>query len=112
MKLLAFAFADFIALGASAQAGGVITPAENRYSAYSGVVPACDDPGVLSKISDRFAGKESEYWDSALQISGYAAIRESGFRANGLAYIPRRYCMARAMLSDARPRAVIYQVQE
>jgi hypothetical protein len=29
-------------------------------------------------------------------------VREIGFRANGLSYIPRRYCVARAQLDDPR----------
>ncbi len=112
MKRLALAFAAFLALGAAAHAAGFITPAEKRWAPYSGVLPASDDPGVLSTISGTFAEKESEYWNSSLQIGGYDRIREIGFRANGLAYIPRRYCVARATLSDMRTRLVVYQVQE
>jgi hypothetical protein len=47
-----------------------------------------------------------------LEINGYDRIREIGFRANGVAYIPRRYCIARATLNDSRTRLVVYQVQE
>jgi hypothetical protein len=112
MKRLALALAALLALGASAQAAGYITPAEKRWAPYTGVLPACDDPGALSMITVRFAEKESEYWNSSLQIVGYDRIREIGFRANGLAYIPRRYCVARATLSDLRTRLVVYQVQE
>jgi hypothetical protein len=47
-----------------------------------------------------------------LQIAGYDRIREIGFRSNGLGYIPRRYCVARALDADSRPRTVIYDVEE
>ncbi len=67
---------------------------------------------MLSTITSRFAQKESEYWNSALQIDGYERFREIGFRANGVGYIPRRYCLARAQLSDLKPRVVIYTIQE
>ncbi len=37
-------------------------------------------------------------------------MREIGFRSNGLSYIPRRYCIARAMMSDQRQRTVAYAI--
>ena len=104
--------AVLLAFGAGANAGGIVTPAEQRFAAYSGDLPPCDDPGVLSRISDRFAQKESEYWASSLQITGYDRIEEVGFRANGLAYIPRRYCVARTLDSDLKNRTVIYEIEE
>jgi hypothetical protein len=112
MKRLALALAALFALTVSAQAGGFITPAEKRWAPFSGSLPVCDDPGVLSWITSSFGGKESEYWNSPLQIEGYDRIREIGFRANGAAYIPRRYCVARATLNDGRRHLVVYQVQE
>ena len=93
-------------------AGPYATPAEERYVAYGAQLPACDDAGVLARITDRFAQKESEYWHSQVQIGGYDRIRQIGFRANGLGYIPRRYCVARAALSDRRRHEVIYAIGE
>lgn len=112
MKRILIGLAAFLVFGATAQAGGIVVPAEQRYSAYSGDLPSCEDPGVLSRISDRFAQKESGYWNSTLQVTGYDRIREIGFRANGLDYIPRRYCVARALVNDLRERTVIYDIQE
>ena len=112
MKRIVVCLAALVALGAGAHAAGVIVPAEQRYSPYSADLPACDDPGVLARISDRFAQKESGYWNSPLQIESYDRIQEIGFRANGLAYIPRRYCVARALDSDSRERTVVYDIEE
>jgi hypothetical protein len=112
MKSFAIAVVAFIALCSGAQAQGYSTPAEQRYSPYSANLPTCDDPGVLARISGRFQQKETEYWNSNLQIGGYDRIRQIGFRANGLGYIPRRYCVARAQMSDLKPRAVIYAIGE
>ncbi len=112
MKRFVVCLAALAAFSAGAQAGGVVVPAEQRYVPYSGALPACDDPSVLARISDRFAQKESEYWNSPLQIESYDRIEEIGFRANGLAYIPRRYCVARALANDARERTVVYDVEE
>ena len=112
MKRTIICLAALLAFAATARAGGIVVPAEQRYSAYSADLPPCEDLGVLSRISDRFSQKESEYWNSTLQISGYDRVREIGFRANGLGYIPRRYCVARAMLNDMRDHLVIYDIQE
>jgi len=112
MQRLILTLLAFLALGASAQAGGIVTPAEQRYIAYGANLPACDDPAVLARISDRFEQKEAEYWHSKLQIGRYDRIRQIGFRANGLSYIPRRYCAARGHLNDARRRPVLYAIGE
>jgi len=58
MKRVFLCLLALFAFAASAHAAGIIVPAEERYSPYSGVLPACDDSGVLSRISDRFAQKE------------------------------------------------------
>ena len=101
-----------LALCSAARAQGYSTPAEQDYSPYNANLPACDDPGVLSLISARFAQKEANYWKSPLEISGYDRIREIGFRSNGRGYIPRRYCIARAEVNDLRRRPVIYAIGE
>lgn len=112
MKRIVVCLAALLALCAGAHAAGIVVPAEQRYSAYSADLPGCDDPTVLARISDRFAQKESGYWNSPLQIGGYDRVREIGFRSNGLGYIPRRYCVARALGSDSKQRTVIYDIEE
>ncbi len=89
-----------------------VTPAEKRYSPYSGQINACDDPAVLGRIQSRFSAKEIEYWNSTLEIRGFDRVRQIGLRSWGLDHIPRRYCMARAMMNDGRRRAVSYWVGE
>lgn len=112
MKRVIVCLAASLALCAGAQAGGIVVPAEERYSPYSGELPTCDDPGVLAQISGRFAQRESEYWNSSLRIAGYDRVHEIGLRSNGLGYIPRRYCAARALGDDSQPRTVVYQIEE
>ena len=87
-------------------------PAEQRYLSYLGRVPACDDPGVLGKITSRFTSTESEYWDSGLSILGYDRVAEIGYRSTGLDYIPRRYCIARATLNNGAVSTVSYAIAE
>jgi hypothetical protein len=112
MKRLIWVLAALAALGSAASAQQIVVPAEHRYSSYTGRLPPCDDTGVTSRIHDRFGEKEHEFWDSTLQIVSYDKFREIGFRANGLGYIPRRYCVARALLNDDKEHTVIYQIQE
>lgn len=107
----------FLALQLVAHAGGgpvAVTqyevPAEARWAPFYGDMPVCDDSGVLSTISGRFGQTQREFWNSQLAIDGFDRVREIGFRSNGLDYIPRRFCVARATMSDTKERTVIYNV--
>jgi hypothetical protein len=98
------------AAGGPAELNQYDVPAEARWAPFFATMPACDDGGVLSTISGRFGQTQQEFWNSQLGIGGFDRVREIGFRANGLAYIPRRYCIARAAMTDSRERTVIYNV--
>ena len=89
-----------------------LTPAEQRDSPYAGIVKACEDPSAIGYIQGAFAARESEYWHSGLSIVAMDDVREIGFRSNGLDYIPRRYCVARALLSNQKVRMVSYAIVE
>jgi len=112
MKRIVVCLAALLVFCAGAQAAGVVVPAEQRYVPYSGELPACDDPGVLAQIGGGFAQRESEYWNSSSRIAGFDRVEEIGLRSNGLDYIPRRYCVARALDDESQARAVVYQIQE
>jgi hypothetical protein len=94
------------------------TPVENRWAPFSTDLPQCDDPSVLSSIQGRFADAENTFWGGQNAIAGIEKVREIGFRANGLAYIPRRFCVARATVVDPntpppevpREHTVVYNV--
>lgn len=104
------------ALAALVLSGGAlarpVVPAEQRYLDYSGALPPCDDPGVLSRISSRFGQKESEYWNSSLEIQAYDRIKAIGVRPWGLDHIPRTFCIARARLNDSTVHEVSYSIAE
>jgi len=104
--------AALLGFAATARAQQFITPAEKRFSPYWANLPACDNTWVTGRLSDRFQQKESQFWNSPLTIVSYDRFREIGFRANGVSFIPRRYCIARALMSDQKERTVIYQIQE
>jgi len=87
-----------------------LTPAETRESPYDGQVPGCGDPDVVSRIQSRFSQTEGEYWHSGLEIVGFDKIDEIGYRTNGTDYIPRRYCVAEAIMNDQKLRTVSYSI--
>ena len=66
---------------------------------YSGVVPACDLPGALSRIQSHFATTESRFWNSSLKIESFDRIREIAYRPWGSEFQPRRYCVADVIVS-------------
>lgn len=77
---------------------------------YDGVSAACTD--ALQAISYQFAEKEGKFWNSSLEITGYAHVHEVAYRAWAQDSIPRRFCTASAMLNDGRARQVHYSIIE
>jgi hypothetical protein len=112
-----FSVLAFLLLNTLARTGGgpaelnlYDVPAEARWRPFIADMPTCDNSWVLSSISGRFAQTQREFWDPQLSIAGFDRVREIGFRSNGLAYMPRRFCIARAAMSDSKERTVIYNV--
>jgi hypothetical protein len=86
--------------------------AEERYFAWSGVLPACEDPSVLGYVSSSFATKEAKFWNSSLTIVSYETVTLRSNRPWGKPFLPRAFCTARATLSDGSVRRVDYAVRE
>src|SRR5947209_8599938 len=110
---LAAAFVAFalLAFGQAAQAANFFE--KNFWLSgprYDGNLPACE--WALGKITSRFADKESTFWNSSLQITGYDRVHEIAFRPWQSDNIPRRYCAATAMVSDGKPRPVYFSIIE
>ena len=89
-----------------------VTPAEERVIPYTAKLPVCGDPGVLAMVSNQFAEKEAQFWNSDLTIVEYERIHPLAFKPWGLDTIPRRYCTATATLSNQRRHRVDYSVRE
>ncbi|KQW21122.1 hypothetical protein ASC80_13385 [Afipia sp. Root123D2] len=80
---------------------------------YDGQMGQCEQ--ALNAISYQFAEKESTFWNSSLQITGFDRVHETAFRpwSRGAPdTIPRRFCSANALLSDGRVRQVHYSITE
>jgi hypothetical protein len=77
---------------------------------YSGRLPPCD--WALGTISHRFAAKERQFWVSDLTIVSFDQVRETALRPWGHDVIPRRYCSAKARLSNGRETVVHFSIAE
>lgn len=91
---------------------GDVPRAEDRIIAFSGNLPACDDPAVLRQIARRFAHREAHFWNSPLTIENFDRVRDVALRPWGDSFIPRRFCTAQSHLSDGHRRTVHYSVRE
>jgi hypothetical protein len=113
LRLAALAFAlTTLALPAAANAPRTPAHSTDRVFPYDAQLPNCGDPSVFTKIANRFNAREKRDWNSSLEIKGLDRARETHFRPNGADLIPRRYCTARALLSDGKYRTVTYYMTE
>jgi hypothetical protein len=79
---------------------------------YEGVLPPCDYPDALVKISARFNNKENTFWDTDLRIVAFERIRETAFRPWAANTIPRRFCSGIVEVSDGRKHVIQYSIAE
>jgi len=111
---LAAALGVVLGLLAFGQAAEAANPFEMNFwlsgPRYDGRVADCQ--AALSTITSQFREKESTYWNSSLEITGFGQIRETAFRPWQSDNIPRRYCSADVMLNDGKPRTVHYSIIE
>jgi len=77
---------------------------------YDGRVADCDR--ALPVIATQFWEKEGSFWNSPLQITGFAGVHEIAFRPWQSNNIPRRYCTGEALLSDGKVRKVNFSLIE
>jgi hypothetical protein len=111
LGLVLGAFLGLLAFAPVAQAAN---PLELNFGlfgpSYDGRLADCE--AGLASVTSQFAEKESTFWNSALQITGYSKVHETAFRPWQSDNIPRRYCTASAMLNDGKPRIVHYSIIE
>ena len=93
-------------------AATAIAPADAQLfgPGYTGALPPCE--AALDTIVWRFANKESQFWNSALQITAFERVRETAYRPWAPNTIPRRFCSAVAHVNDGRKHAVYYWIGE
>jgi hypothetical protein len=79
---------------------------------YEGVVPPCDYPDALTKITSRFNQRENRYWVTDLKIFAFEEIRETAFRPWAANTIPRRFCSGIVEISDGSKHVIHYSIAE
>jgi len=79
---------------------------------YEGVMPPCDYPDALIKISSRFNNRENSFWNTDLKIIAFERIRETAYRPWAANTIPRRFCSGVVEISDGSKRAIHYSIAE
>jgi hypothetical protein len=79
---------------------------------YEGILPPCDYPDALTRISSRFNEKENAFWNSELRILGFENIREIAYRPWAANTMPRRFCRAMAAVTDGRLHTILYSIIE
>jgi hypothetical protein len=112
-SLLLAALVAFAATSASRPARAANWLEMNFYLSgprYDGVLPPCE--AALDTIVSRFAQKESQFWNSSLQIVGFEKVRQIAFRPWASNTIPRRFCSATATVSDGKKHRVSYWIGE
>lgn len=113
MRAIRYLFVVLVTLAGCLAPAHAITPAERRFAGYAASpLPACASSEVLGYVTSWFSSREATYWQTGLQIGGFDHVRERGLRPWGADFVPRRYCTARAYLSDGKVRHVNYFVRE
>jgi hypothetical protein len=115
MSVRGWVIAFALTLGAAwpAQAPAASLLEKNFYLSgprYDSILPECD--AALGTIASRFATKESRFWNSDLQIVDFSDVRETALRPWADQTIPRRFCSAKAKVSDGKWHAVYYSIVE
>jgi len=79
---------------------------------YDSKVPLRHEHGPLQKIQARFGTKESQSWNSVLEIVGFEKIREIAWEPWASGTIPRRFCEASVLVSDGKWHRLYYSIAE
>ena len=114
LKRLFLALGALLALISLDRPALAANPAELNFGLfgpnYDGRVKEC--AAALGTITNQFQEKESNFWNSPLQIVAYGNIHETAFRPWQSDNIPRRYCAGNVMLSDGKMRNLYYSIIE
>ncbi|WP_321502194.1 cytoplasmic protein [Breoghania sp.] len=91
----------------TARAGGVYFDINKRDVR----VPVCDAPSVLSAVKRTIARAEYAY-RGGLTVETMDRVAQTSFTQNRKSPIARRYCRARAYLSNGRAHPLYYMIEE
>ena len=93
------------------KAGGGYSPAIGYHQLHQGVLPTCDEPGVLARIAEKFAYQDAHITMTGLVIANIDGVSEQALRAGGPGLIDRRYCNGTAWLSNGQASEVVFLIE-
>jgi hypothetical protein len=79
---------------------------------YDGVLPPCDYPDALDRISWRFNSTQNTYWNNDLKIVMFEKVLETAFRPWAANTIPRRFCSGLVHVSDGSTHVIHYFIAQ
>jgi hypothetical protein len=85
-------------------------PPVMRAPAYT-TLPACDEPGVLTRVTDIFAYQDAHVTLAGLAINRIDGVRERALKAGGPSLTDVRYCSGTAWLSSGRASEVVFIIE-
>jgi hypothetical protein len=114
LKRLFLAFGALLALISIDRPALAANPAELNFGLfgpnYDGRVKEC--AAALGTITNQFQEKESNFWNSPLQIVAYGNIHEIAFRPWQSDNIPRRFCSGSVQLNNGSVHTIHYSIIE
>lgn len=107
-------FTKFLATAiAGAALSGAAPASADLYGGYGLTsFPGCDAPVVIAKIHEKFAWSEWRHGYRGVDLVAVERIAERRVEYFGERPIPRRYCHARALLSNGRKVSMPYLIEE
>jgi hypothetical protein len=86
---------------------------ERPYMSFNGEprLPACTDSSVTGAVAGRVARADPDY-GRGLTITGMERVVETSYQVDRPSPYARRFCEARAHMSDGRTRRVYYAISE
>jgi hypothetical protein len=114
LKRLVLGLGAMLALVSLERPALAANPAELNFGlfgpSYDGRVAVCER--AFGTITSQFQEKESNFWNSPLQIVAFGNIHEVAFRPWQSDNIPRRFCSGRVQLSDGQIHGINYSIIE
>jgi hypothetical protein len=112
LRILAgFVFAAILTGSAAAADYRVGAPPPPARGHGYAALPECDAPGVLARISEKFAHQDARITRAGLAITGIDGIRQRALKASGPSLTDRRYCGGTSWLSNGRSSEVVYLIE-
>jgi hypothetical protein len=87
-------------------------PAQAFSFTFSPQIPQCSDPKVEARIFKDFRWSEKKTWQRGVDLVSMSRLHEHRTVLHEGSIVTRRYCMARAHLSNGKKRSLYYMIND